>query len=156
MDKGTVIVGLRNAVDQIWGDDEAPKPKRAPYKLRVALAGPRVTPRHPEFDYLLDLGSAMLEGLMRHQPLAKLGISDGATLRFYFPERWLSVHEQHMFLHRLSTHPEAARLAQIDVVTQNPLIIGGIDKECLRVFHFPADESDPTRPGVGLLDREMH
>jgi len=119
-----------------------------PFHLRVLLAGPRVTPRRKSFTYWMEMGRGLIEPIIFHRPLPMAG--DGLALTFVFPERWMSVHEQHLFISRLEQHPEAGRIKQVDILTQNVLIVGCLPAGALRVFSFPDDD-----PEAGLTDKDV-
>ena len=141
-----------NFFDSFWGNEEAaPANDTFPFKLRVAVAGYRITPRHSCFEYFRELGMSLLEPLIKHQHIPELETGDG-HLTFVLPERWLSVHEQQMFLYRIKDHPQVARIKQVDVVTQEALIVGGCPQGTVKLFNFPSD--DPSMPGVGRLAQD--
>lgn len=121
--------------------------KQHPYRLRVLLAGPRITPRHPTFEYFIEMGAGLIPFILKHE---ELPIEGGAKLLFVLPERHMSVHEQRMFLHRLGTHPQASEIKRVDVVTQNPLIFGNVPVGCAATFGIEKDD-----PAAGLLCDEM-
>jgi len=148
---GVRMVSGNDVFTQFWGDEAPSANDHYPFTVRMAVAGYRVTPRHSRFDYLLEQGRGHIEAIVKHKPL--VGISCGTTLLFVFPERFMSVHEQRLFLHRLKTHPDVAKVKGVDIVTQNPLVVGGCPNGCLKLFNFPDDK--PDQDGVGLLDEEM-
>ena len=110
------------------------------YKLRVMIAGYRVTPRHSTFDLLLDIGSQLIAPLLYHKEIRSTHIF------FVFPERHMSVHEQHNFLSQIAKHPQAHNLERVDIVTQNPLVVGGCTKEVMRLFSIEGAD--------GLMDND--
>jgi len=109
------ITGL---LDNYFEGVEFKKAKNKNYCLRVAVAGPRVTPRDERFEYFRDVGVKYLEPILHQTPI------DESYLRLVFPERWLSVHEQHYLLYSLEHHPDtkSGKITNVDVLTQNPLI----------------------------------
>lgn len=102
-----------------------------PFGVRVLIPGPRITPRHSMFEYFRDLGMPHIDPIIRHEPLS---IDAGAELLFVLPERWMSVHEQKLLLWRLKNHPDVAKIARVDIITQNALIVGGLKAGQIRVF----------------------
>ena len=118
-----------------------------PFRLRVLIAGYRVTPRHSMFDGWLEMGSGFIAKTMKHEPL---GLNDGTDLLFVLPERWMSVHEQQSFIHRLVTHPDVTKIKSVDIVTQEALIVSGLNHKSVALFQLINGD-----PEAGLLDYEM-
>lgn len=119
-----------------------------PFRLHVLVAGPRLSPRDSMFEYFLEMGVSHIPNILKHESL-DLSRAE-ADLLFVFPERFMSVHEQHSFMHRLKKHPDANKIRSVDIITQNPLIVGGLGKESVAIFSRP--DGDPQN---GLLDVEM-
>lgn len=118
-----------------------------PFRLRTLVAGYRVTPRHSLFRHFLDMGSGLIPKILRHEPL---GLAEGASLLFVLPERWMSVHEQQMFIHRLTAHPEANKLSIVDIVTQEALIVSGLTKESVALFQLVEGDTE-----AGLMVQDV-
>jgi len=128
------------------GGSEITGSSEYPFRLRVLIAGYRVTPRHSMFDYFLEMGSGFIPKILKHE---SLGLDKGASLLFVLPERWMSVHEQQAFLYSLEKHPEACDISAVDIVTQGALIVGGV-KGSLTLFQIADDD-----PEGGLLSNEF-
>lgn len=145
------IASAANWFDRIWnrGDTTNASVSEYPFRLRVLVPGPRVTPRHSMFEYFLEMGVGLIPRILRHEPL-NLDLRDGKKvyLLFVLPERHLSVHEQRMFIHRLGTHPEAGTISGVDIVTQEALLVSGA--HCAMRFDLCAED-----PEAGLTSEEM-
>jgi len=102
------------------------------YRLRVAVAGPRVTPRDNAFEWLRELGLNYLEPILHQKPIGQ------PYLTLVYPERWLSVHEQRYLVSALDNHPEvkSGTLTAVDILTQNPLVVGSCRKEEIVIFNM--------------------
>lgn len=116
-----------------------------PFKVRISLPGWAVTPRHPMFEYVRDMGASLLQAIVLHQPLP---IEAGTTLLLILPERHLSVHEQHALLDRLRSHPDVGLIAGVDIMSQSPLIVQNAPDGCLLMFNIAADD-----PHQGWVER---
>lgn len=127
-----------------------------PFRLRVLVAGFAVTPRHSMFKYFIELGAGFIPKILKHEPLNLRG---GEKLLFVLPERWMSVHEQHSFLSRLWSHPDALLLDGVDIVTQSPLLVGGVAEGSLGMFDLPVGDVEagmhtnayPYKPPLGRI-----
>jgi hypothetical protein len=144
---GKISVSTPESWFEKLGGTEIKGSEKQPFLVRILVAGYRVTPRHSVFNYFRDMGSELLPAIVRHQPL---NLDEGSSLLFVLPERWLSVHEQRAFLHRLKNHPEANKIASVDIVTQEALIVGGADTNTVVLFQIADDD-----PEASLLDNEM-
>ncbi len=118
-----------------------------PFRLHVLVAGYRVTPRHSMFEGVREMGSALIEKIVKHE---HLGLKKEAELLFVLPERWMSVHEQRCFIDRLATHPESSNIKSVNIVTQEALIVSGLSSKSIAIFQLM--DGDPE---AGLLDCEM-
>ncbi len=114
------------------------------FRLRVLVAGPRVTPRHKMFEYWLELGREDVVKILKHKSFG-LGKDDKLNLLFVFPERFMSVHEKHLFIQRLQTHRQRKRIQTLDIITQEPLIVNKLKSEALGAFDI-----SPKDPEAGL------
>lgn len=140
---------IRLVFDSLCGSEPFEPVKGSyPFGVRVLIPGPRITPRHKLFDYFIDLGMPHIDPIIRHQPLS---IADGAGLLFVLPERWMSVHEQRLLLWRLKDHPDVAKVARVDIITQNALLVGGLDAGQVRVFNFK-----DGHPEDSIMGQDLH
>ena len=146
MNKFVMVRSLDAWFEKLGGSSIEGAPEY-PFRLRVLVAGYRVTPRHSMFSSLLEMGSLMIPKILRHEPLE---LESGAELLFVLPERWMSVHEQKLFVRRLTTHPEVRNLEGVDIVTQGVLIIGGVKARSVSIFEI--QDNDPEG---GLLDTDV-
>lgn len=133
-----VVQRLTSLIENLTKDIPGKDPD-LPYVLKVVIPGKHVTPRHPMFQYLLYIGSALLVPILKHQ---EIDIGKDGVLDFVLPERYLSVHEQQLFLQRLKTHPQAKEIKLVRVITQNVLIVSGCLKECIGIFDIDASDPD--------------
>lgn len=131
-------------MEQFFGKIEVGNVKERGYKLRIAVAGYRVTPRDKAFEYFRDMGMQHLESILHQKTI---GLSYMALV---FPERWLSVHEQQQLIYAIDKHPDVKSkvLTAVDIFTQNPLIVGGCYKG--EVVKFDVKGSR------GLTGSELH
>jgi hypothetical protein len=125
------------------GGNNIEKSDEFPFHLRVLIPNKYMTPRHSIFEYFLDMGRGLIEPILKHEALAAHGVREGADLLFVLPERWMSVHEQHLFLWRLKSHPDVRLIRRVDIITQEALIVGGIPPISMRLVGFGQD--DPER-----------
>lgn len=121
-----------NITDRFFGDQEIGNIEERGYRLRLAILGPRISPRHPHFEYTREMGMGHLESVLYHRPIG------GESIAFMLPERWLSVHEQYYLIHSLNRHPEivAQSLRSVDIITQSPLILGSAHANEVAVIGF--------------------
>jgi len=130
------------------GGSSIPKSPDLPYHLRVLVPGYRVSPRHSMFDYFLDFGRGDIPKIIWNKPLTSHGDSS-IHLIFVLPERWLSVHEQHMFIPWIVKHHQIDKITKVDIITQEALIVGNVGRDSIMLFEIPED--DPER---GRLEGE--
>lgn len=104
-----------------------------PFKVRVGIAKYR-PPRHEFFDFIRDMGSGHISSVLKREPL------NSGNLTFVFPERWMSVHEQRAFMLKLSRHPEADKIEQVDIITSSALMVGDFRREMIRILEWPDDK----------------
>lgn len=93
------------------------------------------SPRHEYFEYLLEMGRADIDRVFSQEPLMK------NNLFFVFPERFMSVHENHYFMHYICKHPDAIekKIDSVLIVTSNPQIVSGFRAEQIRILEFEDD-----------------
>lgn len=129
MSEGVQVVTSRSWIESFVSS--CPGNKERKYKLRVAIAGYWMTPRDID-DFFRDLGVAYLEPILHHKPLKTNHIV------LVYPERWLSVHEQHRLIWQLDHHPEvlAGTFKGLDILTQTPLIVQNCYKGELSLVHM--------------------
>ena len=143
------MVSLGRALDEFFGDINYSKDSKAgklyPFKVRVACVK-MCAPRHERFEYLRDMGMVNIDRLFKGESL------DGGHLTFVFPERWMGVHEQHSFMHVLSKHPDAKNIKQVDIITSNPMIIGSVMPQQLRIVTFKDDDKHNGKPEFASWD----
>jgi hypothetical protein len=123
-------------VKDIHPDAEASK--LYPFRVRVAVIRRR-PPRHPFFEYLVDMGRGAIEDVLEQRPLK-------GPLTFVFPERWMGVAEQQAFMALLSNHPDAAKIKDVAIVTSCPLIVGNFMRTQVGIISWPDDD----KYGCGL------
>ena len=104
-----------------------------PFKVRVGVVKYR-PPRHEFFEFIRDMGSVHISPILKGEPL------NSGNLTFVFPERWMSVHDQQAFMHKLVQHPEANKIEQVDIITSSPLIVGNFRRETIRILEWPDDK----------------
>lgn len=90
-----------------------------------------IPPTDSRFEYCLDMGMPNIEKILFHEPLNLDG-----ELTFVFPERHMTVHDEHGFVYMLVKHPQirAAKMTIVDIVTKSPLLISGFRREDIRIF----------------------
>ena len=104
-----------------------------PFALSLLVFDPRYSPRHPMFELWIDRGLDLIEKILDNQPLPG---GDNLTLSFFFPERWMCPQEQRAFLSTLKRHPDVARVASVQIVSQCPLIILNAMAEQMAVYEL--------------------
>lgn len=97
-----------------------------PFKVRVAVVKDR-PPRHPAFEYLLNIGSGNIDRVFDNLPIR------GSVLEFFMPERFMSVQEQQLFVMALAKHPDAATWERVDIITSSPIIITNFTRNQIRI-----------------------
>jgi hypothetical protein len=90
-------------------------------------------PRHERFDFIREMGYADIERVFSGAPFNK------DVLTFVFPERHMSVHEQHSFMSVLNKHPDAANLKRVDILTSSPIQISSFHAEMIRILTWEDD-----------------
>lgn len=103
-----------------------------PFFVRAGVVKRR-SPRHPFFEYFLEMGLMDIERVLSGESIR------GDSLSFVFPERWLAVHEQYEFMYKLSKHPDVKKIKQVDVITSSAMLISGFKKEQIRILTWPDD-----------------
>lgn len=130
--------GGTNLVDQMVNDPtytgENVLPGLYPFKARCTVIKAR-PPRHPEFEFLLEIGRSNIDKVFDLTPIGK----DGETLTFFMPERHMSVQEQRMFMSYLTRNPNAGLWELVDIITSSPIMISDFPAEQVRVLSYPDD-----------------
>lgn len=90
-----------------------------------------IPPTDSRFEYCLDMGMPNIEKILMHEPF-----NLQSELTFVFPERHMTVHDEHAFIYMLVKHPQirAAKLTTVDVITKSPLIVGSFRRDDIRIF----------------------
>jgi len=104
-----------------------------PFLARVGVCKYR-PPRHPYFEYLINLGSGYIEKIL--YGTGKLS----GILTFVFPERFMSVHEQRSFMFQLCKHPTIDKVKQVDIITSCPLLVSDFYAEMIRILTWEDDK----------------
>jgi len=104
-----------------------------PFFVRVGVCKYR-PPRHPIFEMVLELGYGYIENVLYHT--GKLS----KHLTFVFPERHISVHEQHAFMAQFESHPNVGIVKQVDIITSCPLLISQFYGESIRILTWEDDK----------------
>ena len=107
-----------------------------PFKVRVGVVKYR-PPRHEFFEFIRDMGSVHISSVLRGKPLSNHG-----CLTFVFPERWMSVHEQQIFMNQLKHHAEVDKIEQVDIITSSALMVGDFRREMIRILEWPDDDQN--------------
>jgi len=127
----TTMMTMGSWFDEMLGDiDYAPDSeagKLYPFFVRVGCVKRR-PPRHPFFEYFLEVGRTLIEPVMYHEEL------HASELSFVFPERWLGVAEQQAFTYNMEKHPEVDKIKSVDIITSSPLIIGSFMNDHIRIL----------------------
>lgn len=105
------------------------------FRVRVVVIRQR-PPRHPYFEYTRNIGIANIEDVFKG---TDMNISESGKIHFTFPERWMSMHEQQMFMYKLSRHKDIGKVKLVDIITSSALIIGDFVKEQIRIITFNDD-----------------
>jgi hypothetical protein len=100
--------------------------------LLLCVVAKDISPRHPRFEYLRDLGSAMIEPILLDRPIPT--IKRGGTVSFYFPERWLTRWEEQRFVFCVWHHRSMMTLGRVNILTAGPLIVGDFVRESVRIL----------------------
>ena len=131
----TNVISAGEIFEQMLGDiDYEDDMDLFPFKVRVGIAKYR-PPRHEFFDFIRDMGSVHIGPILKGEPLNHSGI-----LTFVFPERWMSVHDARAFMLKLTRHPEANKIEQVDIITSSPLMVGDFRREMIRILEWPDDK----------------
>jgi hypothetical protein len=123
---------MKQFLDQFFEDFDTTAAKREnfPFPVRVAVVK-NLPPRDELFQFALDVGREVIERIF-----AGKALKDDCPV-FVFPERWMSVQEQHAFMQKIVELPDAGRLKGVMMITSSPLIITNFFKEQVRVVTFP-------------------
>ena len=128
--------GVHKALfETCFKDDDKKKVKRRaplglfPFPIRVILTYRR-TPRHPSFEYTVDMGRGYIEKLFDTKEEIK------GDLTFVFPERWMNVSEQRRFPGLLR---KQKGITSVEIITHSPILIGEFDAATVRIAYFDDD-----------------
>lgn len=99
------------------------------FPLRVIVVKDR-SPRHPDFEFLLDVGRMDVERVLDGTRFIR------DKLSFFMPERWMSVHEQRSFMSFMSKHPDVGKIKGVTVVTSSAIIISDIPHEVMVIQEY--------------------
>lgn len=127
---------LGNLLDGVpFADDDLTRMVYPKFRVRVVVIKKR-PPRHPAFEFFLDLGKNLLDSIMNGTPLPRAT----ADLVFVFPERWLSTPETQQFMGKVNDHPQAGELFKtVTLVTSNPVILTDFFAHNMKTVEFPDD-----------------
>lgn len=129
----TNMHSLAAIIDEMLGDIDPETGKvHYPFGWRVGCVK-MASPRHERFDFIRDIGSKLVDDVFNNRT-----ISD-SHLTFVFPERHMGIHEQQAFTHTLCKHKDTGNIQQVDMITSSPLIIGGFNRECIRILTWNDD-----------------
>ncbi len=94
------------------------------------------SPRHPYFEMFIEMGRGNIDKVFSKESFRM------NELIFIFPERWMSVHEQHVFMSKMKEHPDAVekKINNILLLTSSPLIVGSFTRESVRIITFEDDK----------------
>lgn len=104
------------------------------FKVRVAAIQKR-SPRHPNFEFFLDLGKDLYEKILYDKPLRH------ADLVMVFPERWLAPIELNQLMNKLHHHSQSKTglIKTVSIVTSSAFLLTDFPASCVKVFTFPDD-----------------
>ena len=103
-----------------------------PFRVRVGCVK-MSAPRHERFFGLLDMGIGTVQRIFDGSDFS------GSTLTLVFPERYMSVHEQHGMMTALLNHPDVDRIKEVDIITSCPLLVGNFHREQILILTWPDD-----------------
>jgi len=106
-----------------------------PFPVKVAVVVKR-PPRHKYFEWFRDIGRVNVERLFNNEPLK---VGDG-LLTFVFPERWMSVEEQTMFMLKVLENPNKEAIKELNLVTSSPMILSDFTRTMIRMIYFSNEE----------------
>lgn len=108
-----------------------------PFPVHVAL--PKWRPsRHEYWEFMLEMGRGEVLAALAGKPVQP-------KLLVVFPERYISIQEQYIFMSAIARNQTKIRL--FEMVTQSPIIIGNFLRTQLRIVTWPEDE--------GVYDESM-
>ena len=132
----THIQSAGDLFEEFLGDISYPPDSEAgklfPFFVRLGVIKRR-PPRHPYFEYIIDMGRADIEKICNKEPI------DKSHLTFVFPERWLGVAEKQAFMSLITENPSVEQIKQVDIVTNEPMIVGNFYSQQVRVVTWPED-----------------
>jgi hypothetical protein len=129
---GTTLVSQSSMFEEMLGDID--DNDLYPFKVRVGVIKYR-PPRHEYFEFFNQMGKPYIDPILYHKKF-----NPSKILTFVFPEAWMSVHEERMFMYRLRRHPEVSKIKLVDILTKSPMIIGDFRREMIRVITWPDDD----------------
>lgn len=103
------------------------------YALRVGCVK-MAAPRHERFDMIREFGIVDINNLFEGREFSS------SELTFVFPERYMSMHEQHAFMAALEKHPHFSKVKKLDIITSSALILGSFRRESIRILSWEDDE----------------
>lgn len=114
--------------------------KKRGFTIRAAIGGYKITPRDKTFEFFLNLGKSAIIKVLFHKLIGR------QHLLFVLPERWMSIHEQSQFIPQLECHPDvmSGLLTQVDIVTQNSLMVSNFYDGELAIFNMDGSEGFTT------------
>jgi hypothetical protein len=98
-----------------------------------------IPPRDKRFQFERDMGTGFLDAIMEMGELPK-----GSVL-IYFPERWLSVGEQRLFMSSIMDNPTRKNIQLLQIVTSSPMIVSDFFREMIRIISDPSCYSEAMR-----------
>ncbi len=138
----TTIINQGSMFEEMLGDID--DNDLYPFKARVGVVKYR-PPRHEFFEFFQYMGKLDIDPILYHTTF-----NPSKILTFVFPEAWMSVHEERMFMYRLKGHPEVDKIKQVDIITKSPMIVSDFKREMVRVLTWP--DVDDKYVNVGKLD----
>lgn len=98
-------------------------------------------PRHEYFEYLLETGRSNIDRVFSKKSFRE------NDLFFVFPERFMSVQENCLFMSSICEHPDAIekKINTVLVVTSNPQIITDFMSEQIMIIEFEDDNKNLIR-----------
>jgi hypothetical protein len=130
----TTIISQGSMFDEMLGDIAPNKGELYPFNVRVGLVKYR-PPRHDFFEFMQYMGKLDIGPILYHEKF-----NPASVLTFVFPEAWMSVHEERMFMYKLKDHPEVANIKQVDIITKSVMIVSDFKSEMVRVITWPDDD----------------
>lgn len=105
-----------------------------------------IPPRHEMFELERDFGSGFLEDIMEMRSLP------AGKLLFYFPERWLSVEEQRLFMWAIMANPTRKKITLLQLLTSSPMMVSDFHREMIMVISRPEVRSEAAKASTENRD----